>query len=30
MCDLEDAYFAKKRLIVAFEILTYSEIYNPL
>ena len=27
---LEDAYFAKKNLMVAFGILAYSEIYNPL
>ena len=30
ICDLEDAYFVKKLLMVASEILTYSEIYNPL
>ena len=27
---LEDAYFVKKNLMVAFGILAYSEIYNPL
>ena len=30
ICDIEDAYFVKKLLMVASEILTYSEIYNPL
>ena len=30
ICNLEDAYFVKKLLMVASEILTYSEIYNPL
>ena len=29
-CDLEDTYFAKTFVMVASEILTYSEIYNPL
>ena len=30
ICNLEDAYFVKKLLMVASEILTYSEIYSPL
>ena len=30
ICNLEDAYFVKKLLMVASEIRTYSEIYSPL
>ena len=30
ICDLEDAYFVKRLLMVASEILTYSKICNPL
>ena len=30
ICNLEDAYFVKKLLMVASKILTYSEICSPL
>ena len=30
ICDFEDAHFVKKLLMVAPEILAYSEIYNAL
>ena len=30
ICNLEDAYFVKKLLMVASKILTYSVIYGPL
>ena len=29
-CDLEDAYFVSKLLMVASDIISYSEIYNPI